>query len=237
MMKQWLGSKPFKISSILIITGLVVISVLLISFASSYFSESIFFLNNEKYKKVSEQPSHITYQSSNGPTIEVIPRDDKQVVRINDEDYVITQGNDMTGTIYHVSYPNGNEYTVQGQSDLMISYDKNGEFVPHVSFYVGNERILSEGEELYYPGSLVAAAYSEYHEMQGTPAFYWLAILMFIYGWCGFRYEKFQNFMFLISLKWIWTNDHEPSDFYYFMCKVGGVLTMVAALPVFFKSL
>ena len=236
MMKQWLVSKPFKLSTILIITFLVVISVLLISFARSYFSESIFFLNNEKYKKVSEQPSHITYQSSNGPALEVIPRDDKQVVRINDEDYVITESNDTTGIIFHVSYPNGNEYTVQGQSDLMLSYDKNGEFVPHVSVYAGNERILSDGEELYYPGSFVAAAYREYQEKQGTPPLYWLAVFLLVLGWCEFRYEAFQNFLFIITPRYSWQDD-EPNDFHYFLCKLCGVLTMVAALPVFFKSL
>ncbi|WP_040949321.1 hypothetical protein [Gorillibacterium massiliense] len=62
-------------------------------------------------------------------------------------------------------------------------------------------------------------------------------ILLFIYGWCGFRYERMQRFQFLLSFKWIWTNDTEPSDFYFFMCKVSGILTMAFSVAIGIMSL
>lgn len=237
MIQHWLAYKPLKLSTILTITVLVIISILLFSFASSYFSQSVFYVDGEKYKKASEQNGMITYESRRGPSIDIIPKDDIQVVVINKEEYVITHINNTTETRFHINYPDGNWYRIEGQSNLMTSYDKNGDYVTQGTFYIGNQRILRDGEELYHPSSLVRAAYPEYHEKQGTPALYWLAILLFIYGWCGFRYEKFQNFLFILSLKWIWTNDHEPSDFYYFMCKLGGIIAMFGSIALLIKSL
>ncbi|WP_211748687.1 hypothetical protein [Paenibacillus sp. Marseille-Q4541] len=243
MIKKWIGSKPFKLSTILTIAVLVVISVLLISFASSYFSQSVFYVNGEKYTKANEQSNLITYQSINGPPIEVLPKDDTPVVRINDEDYAISRSEDINGPIFHVSYPNGKKYKVINQSGTMFSYDENGEMVSFISIYAydGNgTRLMNNAEEkeeeLYYPGSLVEAAYPEYHEKQGTPLIYWTAVFLLVLGWCQFRYEKFQNFLFFIHPRYSWQDD-EPNDFHYFLCKCCGILLMVSALPVFLKSL
>lgn len=237
MIKQWFSSKQSKMSSILLTIGILGISVLLISFARSYFSVPIFYVNDYKYKQVSDSSDRIVYQSRRGPSIQVEASGNNKTVIIDNEEYLINRIENMSGTLFYVSYPNGNEYKVVGNSNRLATYEKKGELVWPSSLYYNNQRVLNDGEELYYPGSIVQAAYPEYHKKQGTPFFYGLSIFVLIYGWCGYRYEKFQNFMFILSLKWIWTNDHEPSDFYYFMCKVGGILTMIASLPLFFKSL
>lgn len=237
MIQRSHASKSFKFSTILTIAILGIIGVLLFSFASSYFSQSVFYADGEKYKKASEQNGMITYESRRGPTIDIVTRDDTRVVVINEEEYLISTINNTEGTTFHITYPNGNWYKVEGQPNRMTTYDADGHYVTQGTVYIGNKRILSDGEELYHPRSLVQAAYPEYHEKQGTPAFFWLAILLFIYGWCGFRYEKFQYFLFILSLKWIWTNDHEPSDFYYFMCKLGGIMAMIGSIPLLIKSL
>ncbi|WP_422660949.1 hypothetical protein ACK8P5_10865 [Paenibacillus sp. EC2-1] len=203
MIQRSHASKSFKFSTILTIAILGIIGVLLFSFASSYFSQSVFYADGEKYKKASEQNGMITYESRRGPIINIVPRDDTRVVVINEEEYLISTINNTEGTVFHITYTNGNWYRVEGQPHRMTTYDADGHYVTQGTVYMGNKRILSDGEELYHPSSLVQAAYPEYHEKQGTPAFYWLAILLFIYGWCGFRYEKFQYLLFILSLKWI----------------------------------
>lgn len=243
MIKQWITSKPFKLSTILTTVVLIAISVLIISFALSYFSQSVFYVNDEKYKKTIEQPNLITYQSRNGPSIEVIPSNDKQVVRINNEKYTITRKDDINGPIFHVNYPNGEKYTVVDHSGTMLSYDENGEMVSFITInaYAGNGTKLlnnaGEEEEIsYYPGSLVEAAYPAYHVKQGTPPLYWIAVFLLVLGWCWYRYEKVQNFLFYINPRYSWQDD-EPNDFHYFICKFLGILMMVGALPVFLESL
>lgn len=245
MFKQWITSKPFKLSTILTTVVLIAISVLIISFAHSYFSQSVFYVNGEKYKKVNEQPNSLTtYQSKNGPLIEVIPSNDVQVVRINDENYSITRAENINGPTFYVKYPNGKKYKVIDHSGTMISYDEKGEMVSFVTIvaYAGNDTKLvnnaeeEKEEELFYPGSLVEAAYPEYHEKQGTPPLYWIAVFLLVLGWCWYRYEKVQNFLFYINPRYSWQDD-EPNDFHYFICKFLGILIMIGALPVFLKSL
>ncbi|WP_422660959.1 hypothetical protein ACK8P5_10920 [Paenibacillus sp. EC2-1] len=243
MIKQWIASKPFKLSTLLTTAVFITVSVLIISFALSYFSQSVFYLNDEKYKKTYEQPNLITYQSRNAPSIEVIPSNDVQVVRINNEDYTITRKEDINGPIFHVNYPNDEKYTVVDHSGTMLSYDENGEMVSFITInaYAGNGTKLlnnaGEEEEIsFYPGSLVEAAYPAYQGKQGTQPLYWIAVFLLVLGWCWYRYEKVQNFLFYINPRYSWQDD-EPNGFHYFICKFLGILMMVGALPVFLESL
>src|SRR5690606_28784439 len=97
--------------------------------------------------------------------------------------------------------------------------------------------VMRYGKESYHPTDLVVAAYPQYQQQRGMPVLYYLSIVLFIFGWCSFRYEKFQNVMFWVSLKWIWTENPEPSEFFYFMSKIGGILTMLLAFVLFIQSL
>ncbi|MCJ8014239.1 hypothetical protein MUG84_21230 [Paenibacillus sp. KQZ6P-2] len=227
-----------KLSTLIIIFCLIVAAFLLTWFAKSYFSEKVFYLNTHMYKKGSEQDNLLIYHTFSGPSIEVHVLDQDRKVIINNEEYSIQHTADSNSQTYQVTYPSGHRYKVEDQSGYLLSFDEKGElFIPGVIVYSGNWRILQPGEEEYVPSSLVTAAYADYHYKRGNVELFILSFVLLIYGWCGFRYEKFQNFMFLISLRSVWVNDPEPSDFYYFMCKVGGVLTMIGAFILAISSL
>jgi len=95
----------------------------------------------------------------------------------------------------------------------MIAYDEEGEH-------------LFPWDEFYSPGALLRAAFPEYHSKQGQPGFLLLSVIFLALGWCTFRYEAFQNFLFQISPTRLYVVDWEPNDFYFFMCKVSGVVLM-----------
>ncbi|MFC5531855.1 hypothetical protein [Cohnella yongneupensis] len=64
-----------------------------------------------------------------------------------------------------------------------------------------------------------------------------LALGLMVYGWSGYRYRKLQDFFFSLSLYRFWVKgDPEPSDFYYFMCKAGGILVMIGAVIIAFYA-
>lgn len=127
-------------------------------------------------------------------------------------------------------------YRVSEGDGRLVSYDENGDIVAPVNVYMNGKRVLETEEDLYHPVSVVRAAYSTYHEKQGSRVIYILSILLFAYGWCGFRYEAFQNFMFKISPERLYVREAEPSDFYFLMCKVGGIAIMLFSFYLFIKS-
>lgn len=244
MIKQRLSSKQLKLSSIFTLSVLLIISIVLITFAITYFSVSVFYVNNHKYKVANEESNRILYQSREGPTIEVAVSGHNRTVLIDGEEYLINSTEEIYQPAFNVSYPDGNQYTVKDHSGMLLSYDENDEIVDFVSVHAyasdGTEIInnAEEGEkvELYYPSSLVEAAYTEYHEKQGVAPIYWAAVFLLIFGWCQFRYVKFQDFLYKITPRYSWQDD-EPNDFHYFLFKLGGVLLMIASLPIFLKSL
>ncbi|WP_314590021.1 hypothetical protein [Paenibacillus terrigena] len=223
--------KLIKFSRALIILGLVIFVGFVMAFANAYFSESVFYVNDHKYKQANEQGNLVRYTAGSAPFFDVQIDGQNRDVIIHQETYSIHKSIGPFGSNqYRLTYPNGHQYTVNDQSGYLMSFDVKGEIVIWPSFYINGVRQLQKGEEEYYPSELVTAAYSEYHTTQGSSGLFILSLLLFIYGWCGFRYEKFQNFLFFISLRWIWVNNAEPSEFHYFMCKLGGVILMIAAV-------
>lgn len=97
-------------------------------------------------------------------------------------------------------------------------------------------RNYSIGEKTYPPATLVAAAYSDYHSTRGQPAFLLLSLAAMLLGWCQFKYEKFQTFLFHLSFYRLWIRDSEPTDFYYTMTKAGGILMMIIAVAIAFVA-
>lgn len=89
---------------------------------------------------------------------------------------------------------------------------------------------------LYSPSIIVRAAFPEYHTKQGSLLLYYGSFLLMLFGRCLFRYEKLQNIVFHLSLHGIWVRDAEPSDFYYFSCKLSGVAIIGMGIYVFVKS-
>jgi hypothetical protein len=131
-----------------------------------------------------------------------------------------------------VVYPNDHKYTVEQQSEQLLSYDETGKMLSPVNMYVDNQRVIEDDQEHYTPAMLVTAAYPEYHHTPGTPVLLFIALAGLIYGWCSFYYPKFQKFQF----RWIWLKDPEPSEFYYVMCKIGGMACMIVAIWAAFQA-
>ena len=213
-------------------TCVIVLSVVVAVLSRPYFTEPIFYINENKYKFASEQGNQVSYHSKTAAPIQVSIDDQGRTVIINHKEYSITKNNSSYNIIYNVIYPNGRNYEVRDQSGFLLSFDENGASVAEVFFYVDGQRVIQNGEEEFTPAMLVTASYPEYHDTPGAPGFLFLALAILIYGWCAYRYEKFQDIMFNLSPQRLWVKDPEPSDFYYFMCKVGGIFCMGFAVWV-----
>lgn len=209
---------------------LLAVSLLVVLLSRSYFTEPVFRINEVTYSLSGQQNNVSVYTGKHGSSVRVIVDENQRVVEMDQKPYMITRIPGVTETRYTVSYPNGRIYQVSDRSGSLLTFDEHGQFVFDAQIYVGSTRVKSEGEEEYSPASLVYAAYPEYHHPSGEPGFLFLAAGLMIYGWSSFRYERFQRLLFFLSLKWIWVNDPEPSDFYYFMTKVGGIILMAGSL-------
>ncbi|WP_054955152.1 hypothetical protein [Paenibacillus dakarensis] len=233
-----LSAKLLKPASILKILAVFLVGVMTIVFARWYFNVYVFYVENDKYRQSGQQEHQLTYESWGGPSLQVnITDTDERTVILEEREYQISRVTHDNQTWFYVKYPSGRRFKVEDSSRLIFSYDEKGNPVFPGGTYSNGQKLLSPGEEYYYPGDFVTAAYPEYHHKQGTPFYYWLGILLIVYGWCAFRYEKFQTLTFWLSLRWIWTQDPEPSDFYYFMAKVGGVITMIGGGMLILTSL
>jgi hypothetical protein len=228
--------RSLKPSAILILLGITLAAVILGVTAHSYFSERVFYLDLQKYKKASELSEVTIYKAWSGKSLEVHTNDSGKTVLINKEEYKISGNPTEHGFQYKIMYPNGRLYTVEDQYGSLTSYNDNGEFVPEFAAYVNGLRIINEGDERYFPSFLVSAAYPQYHTSQGSQFLFFLSVGLFIYGWCSFRYERLQRIQFFLSLRWIWVQDGEPSDFYFFMCKVGGIAVMLMSIYFLIRS-
>ncbi|MEK8127194.1 hypothetical protein WMW72_04630 [Paenibacillus filicis] len=238
MMPNASASKRNRASLILIRLGVVISIVVIAILAKSHFSQSVFDMNDHTYRQAEIQEGQVNYRSAAAPPIYVQIHDPNRDVIINEQRYSVYRDT-STGreTTFLVTYPDKQTYKVYEQSGSFLSYDENQGWVSELAMYSNNQRFRSLGDLDYFPSSLVIAAYPEYHDHPGNPVLFVLAFLLLIYGWCGYRYLKFQNFLFLISLRWVWVNDPEPSDFYYLMCKITGVLTMIGAVVLMLSSL
>lgn len=228
--------KKIKSPTFIFFLCVLVVSVIVAILSKPYFTVPIFDVENNKYRFDSEQGNLTTYRSGTADPISVRLDHRERTVYINHEKYLITKIDHAFNTNYDVIYPNGNKYEVQDHSGQLISFDVNGNSVADVFFYVGSQRILQDGEEQFSPATLVTAAYQEYHFTRGAPGFLFLALTILIFGWCSFRYQKFQDFLFFLSLRSFWVNDPEPSDFYYFTSKVSGIIVMIGSLWIAFKA-
>lgn len=218
------------------------VSVLLVSiltgfFSKSYFTDPVFYLYKSTYKFAGEQEHLLTYHSSTGVPVQVRTDDElHRTVIIDGQSYVIADNSVPYSPEFRVTYPNGHVYSVKDNNGMLLSYDDKGDIVMAIQAYANGERIKQEGEEEFPPAALVTAAYPDYHIKRGIPGFLFLALGLLIFGWCSFRYQAFQDFMFRLSPERLNYENPEPSDFYYFMSKVGGIAVMAVSIFVAFKA-
>lgn len=244
-MLRWSGKLNRKLFTFvkfaLLLAGLVCILV----FATSYFSVSIFTFDGHKYKPHLIENDRMQYQSFSGDQIEIRIHTDGREVIVGEESYFIEKRSGESARSsyvsspdisYSVKYPNGRQLEVRDQRGRLRAFDEAGEIYFPVTIYANGQRQKQPGEETYHPSSLVRAAYPAYHTNQGSPWLFAFSIFLLILGWCQFRYEAFQRVLFWLSLKWIWVEDPEPNDFYFFMSKVGGIVLMGASVVFAFKS-
>lgn len=218
------------------------VSVLLVSVLTGvlsrpYFTDRVFYLDDDTYKFAGEQDRLVTYHSSTAAPVQVRTDDElHRTLFIGGQSYAVTDKSVPYSTKFRVTYPNGHVYSVEDYNGLLLSYDDKGNIVMAIQAYVNGERIKQEGEEDFPPSALVSAAYPDYHVKRGMPGFLFLALGLLIFGWCSFRHQAFQDLMFRLSPQRLMYENPEPSDFYYFMSKVGGIVVMIGSIFVVFKA-
>lgn len=214
------------------------VGVLAFIFGLSYFTQTTLYIHDERFTVESEQPGERTiYRGSSGLPIEVRYMGNNRHVIIQSDLYTIERKADSPYALeYEVVYPGGDRYRVTDQHNMLMAFDEAGEIVFSFGLYVNGTRVVQEGERTYSPTALVTAAYERYHQPQGSAALYVLALLLFAFGWCSFRYKQLQDVLFWLSLKPLWVHDPEPSDFYYVMTKAGGCIIMGMAVVMLLFS-
>lgn len=223
---------------------LAIALVLIGVWAKGYYSKKVFYVEGVKYSKVVESGSGvIEYRASfgRGEPLYVHSYDEEKRVEMGGEQYEIRPNDPKTGhsTSYDVLYPDGKKYRVElfGEREF-ISYDEQGEMViPGMRFTdsAGQIHRSDPQEPRYYPSELAKASNEQFHDPNGSVGFFLLALGLGIMNWCFFRYEPFQRFMFHMSPSNLLIDNPEPSDFYFFMCKVGGIFGMGFSLWIFFS--
>ncbi|WMT38968.1 hypothetical protein RE628_15690 [Paenibacillus sp. D2_2] len=199
--------------TIIFFASVIIVSIMVAVLSRPYFTEPIFNMNENKYKFASEQGNLVTYHSRTAAPIQVSIDDQGHTVTINHQEYYITKDNSPYNNKYDVIYPNGRKYEVQDQSGFLMSFDEKGDFVVEIFAYVNGHRVIQEGEDEFTPSMLVTASYPEYHYTRGIPGFLFLALALLIYGWCSYRYEKFQDIQFYLSPRRLWYNDPNLATF------------------------
>jgi hypothetical protein len=221
---------------VLIASVLVAAAVGVTWWAVRYYNERVFYFEMAKYRKVSQQGDTVTYRKgSGGEPVVVQSFADRKEVWLRGERYIVRA--DAGGQEFQVAYPDGTTKTVgRIGKRMLMAKDKNGDWAPEIVVHSGGERIVEPGGTYYTGAEIVRIADETFHERQGNPVLFVLAILLFVYGWCVFRYEAFVRALFRVSYR-LWVEDPEPTDFYLFMAKVGGIVGMGFAVFLFFKSL
>ncbi|QHT63643.1 hypothetical protein GXP70_29270 [Paenibacillus lycopersici] len=231
--------KAIRTPSFVFFASVLLVSVLTGILSKPYFTERVFYLYENAYAFDGENDHLVTYHSSTGGPVQVRIDDElHRTVLVGGQSYSIADKSVPYTARFRVAYPNGHAYKVEGSGSggLLLSYDDEGNLVSDVQMYANGERIKQEGEEDFPPSALVIAAYPDYHFKRGMPAFLYLALALLVYGWCAFRYEAFQTWTFRLSPQRLMYENPEPSDFYYFMCKAGGIVVMAGSLFVAFKA-
>lgn len=230
--------KARRIGGITVIILLFTAVLVFLGYAyTHYYSVRVFYLDQAKYTLDHTESGKSLYTSPSGPKVLVQEAGDNLELSINGKTFSIIYEKALSGFEYEVRYPEGTTYRVTRQGDMFLALDEQGDFIPELTMEVNGTRVLSPGEERYFPSALVIAAHPEFHDSQGSFGILILSVTLFMFGWCTFRYEKFQRILFWASLRWIWFEQPEPSDFYFFTSKISGIAIMLGSVVVAFQSL
>lgn len=224
--------------------ALIAVLVLVTVWAQAYYSKKVFYVEGIKYTQYADLgQGKLEYRAflNRGEPIYVQTGEDVKRLMISGEVFEIRANGDVAEqrASYEVIFPEGKTYRVKPFGDReFLTYDEEGEMV------LPGFRISSEGigqdvrsdpmEPRYDPSQLVQAADPWFHAQNGSIGSFLLALGIGIMNWCFFKYEPFQRFMFHMSPSNLMIDDPEPSDFYFFMCKVGGIFGMGFSLWIFF---
>lgn len=230
---RWIRSTHARLLiALLVIVGISV-------WSGPYFSESVFYMHGDKFRLVQQDHRQATYRSFDGQQVMVLNGDDAdhKQVRIEQQNYAVNVLEVEPVPRYEVIYPSGERYRVDTYGEMLVGMDDQGEMIPEISWIInGVPQPIDEKVGLYSPSMIVRAAFPEYHTRQGSLLLYYGSFVLMLFGWCLFRYVKLQNVLFHLSLHGIWVREAEPSDFYYFSCKLSGIAIIGLGIYVFVKS-
>lgn len=229
--------KTGKYKLAVIVTIVLVAGICIIAFGVRYFSQKEFYFDGHKYRAAGGEQQVIHYASDTGRPFSVQIKGSDRTVVLDGLNYVVSMEDRPYEVSYLVKYPNEQTYRIIDQG-VLIAFDEHGQWLPAgIAIHANQGKLTVEGGQKHDPTELVVAAYPQYHQTRGIPALYVVSWLLFVFGWCSFRYESFQSVLFWASLRWIWTENPEPSEFYFFMSKIGGILIMLAAFVLLLLSL
>jgi len=224
--------------ALIAITALLLIGMLSL-WVTGYYAQKTFHFDGDDFKLQAEAPDGTrTYQRSGSvEKLRVTQEDNRRTVVIGGESYIVDELPPRgIGPSYRVTYPSGTVYTVEDQGSMLIAKDEKGEWLIGGYISIDGKRQLAPGEEYYYPGSIVTAAYEHYHESVGIPFLIIPSLFCLAIGWLELRSERFVLFTFKLSYG-LWVEDPEPTDFYLFMSKVGGWLAIGLSVAIGLMSL
>ncbi len=235
--KSWVAriTKSTQVRLLIILLVIVGISV----WSAPYFSESVFYMHGDKFRVHQQQQGQVAYRSFDGEQVVVLNGADPhhKQVKIDQQNYTVSVIEDHPVPRYEVTYSSGDRYRVDTYGEMLMGVDDQGHMIPELSWSInGVPQPIDDKVGLYSPSMVVRAAFPEYHTKQGSLLLYYGSFTLMLFGWCLFRYEKLQNIVFHLSLHGIWVRDAEPSDFYYFSCKLSGVAIIGMGIYVFVKS-
>lgn len=226
--------------SVLFFSMLLTVSIAVAAFSRPYFTTPVFRVSLHDYSLSGQQEGAAAYTSGDGPLIEVRPGDTEpeRTVMIENRQYRIRAVEPEAGFSrkFLVSYPDGRSLTAINEGSVFLDFDEQGELLLFGSANVNGEEVMLEGIEKYAPSELVSAAYPEYHRTPGMPILLYVALAAMVFGWSVFRYRRLQHFLFYVSPNNLMYSNPEPSGFYYFMCKLGGIATMALSLVIAFLA-
>ncbi|MGG3280361.1 hypothetical protein [Paenibacillus solani] len=224
--------------------ALIAVLVLVTVWAQAYYSKKVFYVEGIKYTQYADfGQGKLEYRAflNRGEPIYVQTGEDVKRIVISGEVFDIRPRGVDSGqrSSYEVIFPEGKTYLVKPFGDReFLTYDEKGEMVlPGFRFSsggIGQDGRSDPAEPRYDPSELVQAADAWFHVPNGSIGFFLLALGIGIMNGCFFKYEPFQRFMFHMLPSNLMIDNPEPSDFYFFMCKVGGIFGMGFSLWIFF---
>lgn len=238
-----MNSPRFK--SIMWGTAAVLVLLALCIKAVSFYSQQVFYYNENTYRLAAENGDQRRYESHHGPAFVAAGSGLERTVTVDGIKAAITALPKNTNTppklldgSYRVVYPGGKSLSLEISNGIPLAYHADGtlESPVRVTFNDGQMPPGTPVWERYPPVTLVIAAFPEFHERPGQPVYFVLGLLALAVGWGLFRYERIQRLSYWISLQWIGTDDPEPSYFHFFMSKVTGIFLMLSSLYLFFKA-